>query len=838
MNANIPNSAHNELKLQIRNASTNVAPSSSPQRISANVGDNVILKCALEFPNKVKTPYLIHWLKNGQQEPIYIFYTGYPQHLDDGYKERVSLLNPTEASLNLTNVRETDQGWYECKVFYLIESDPKDKNGTWVLLEVNSPPHFKEKPPETVFVKTGDSLTVHCRAHGTPTPTVIWQKDNSQLQNSATVHVHGGELHLKGITEKETGTYVCIAKNRQGTLQTNTQVLISKAAVIVNPPRNTTVLENNRVEMSCGAKGTPSNITYRWYHKGILTSQLSWLAHRIDVLSDGSLVIKSATADDSGKFTCDATNGIGEPDTAVAYLSVEYAARVTYSPTRQYLPLGLSGIVKCFIQASPPLQFATWTKDRRPFDPSTMPNVELLSNGSLLFTQVTHEHQGFYRCTPYNIQGTGQSSNSMEVIVREPPMFKMKPNEYYVAAMEEDVTMSCEGMGQPKPTIVWKRVGTGKLPKDRTFIRNGNITITNLRKEDFGKYECILKNEIATLVAHTTLRMNGTTPYSPTNVTINTSAFAATVMWHPNFDGGLPQHFSIRYRFADDDESGWKTMRVQPPDSKAFSIYNLQSDSEYEFQVFATNQLGRGPGSEPIRARTKNKSEMDQPIKPSHLETTTAAVSADSFNSPTTIPDIAANPTSLPTPSGPGIDPPRNISIEKMAQGWVVSWLPPPFDPDSPVASYKVQHREGEGEWIFSESISKDTAYLIKELKTSVKYTFRVWAYTIRGVGSVSTTLEYKITNNNLNIRGPRAITAGVVGSVLFFVAAIILSVCTVKICNKRKQRKMEKAAYMMVTCPVMDGVNGTRSNHNSPITLKQIAQANKKDLHKAEYQV
>ena len=93
-------------------------------------------------------------------------------------------------------------------------------------------------------------------------------------------------------------------------------------------------------------------------------------------------------------------------------------ARVTYSPTRQYLPLGLSGIVKCYIQASPPLQFATWTKDRRPFDPSTQSNVELLANGSLYFNKVTSEHQGSYRCTPYNIQGTGQSSNSMEVIVR------------------------------------------------------------------------------------------------------------------------------------------------------------------------------------------------------------------------------------------------------------------------------------------------------------------------------------------------------------------------------------------------------------------------------------
>lgn len=38
-----------------------------------------------------------------------------------------------------------------------------------------------------------------------------------------------------------------------------------------------------------------------------------------------------------------------------------------------------------------------------------------------------------------------------------------------------------------------------------------------------------------------------------------------------------------------------------------------------------------------------------------------------------------------------------------------------------------------------------------------------------------------------------QAITAGVVGGFLFFVVAIILSVCAVKICNKRKRRKQEK---------------------------------------------
>ena len=38
-----------------------------------------------------------------------------------------------------------------------------------------------------------------------------------------------------------------------------------------------------------------------------------------------------------------------------------------------------------------------------------------------------------------------------------------------------------------------------------------------------------------------------------------------------------------------------------------------------------------------------------------------------------------------------------------------------------------------------------------------------------------------------------RAITAGLIGGGLFFIVAIIVSVCTVKICNRRKRRKQEQ---------------------------------------------
>lgn len=46
-----------------------------------------------------------------------------------------------------------------------------------------------------------------------------------------------------------------------------------------------------------------------------------------------------------------------------------------------------------------------------------------------------------------------------------------------------------------------------------------------------------------------------------------------------------------------------------------------------------------------------------------------------------------------------------------------------------------------------------------------------------------------------------KAITAGVVGGILFFIVAIILSVCAVKICNKRKRRKQEKGEYYFSPC-------------------------------------
>lgn len=63
-------------------------------------------------------------------------------------------------------------------------------------------------------------------------------------------------------------------------------------------------------------------------------------------------------------------------------------AKVTYTPTVQYLPFRLGGVVQCYIKANPPLQYVTWTKDKRLLEPYQTKDIIVMNNGSLLFTRV------------------------------------------------------------------------------------------------------------------------------------------------------------------------------------------------------------------------------------------------------------------------------------------------------------------------------------------------------------------------------------------------------------------------------------------------------------------
>jgi hypothetical protein len=73
--------------------------------------------------------------------------------------------------------------------------------------------------------------------------------------------------------------------------------------------------------------------------------------------------------------------------------------------------------------------------------------------------------------------------------------------------------------------------------------------MSNLRKTDHGVYECLVANEVATIVARTALLIERTTPHAPTNLTMsNSETFAVTIEWMPGYSGcsSCAQTYKIR----------------------------------------------------------------------------------------------------------------------------------------------------------------------------------------------------------------------------------------------------------------------------------------------------
>ncbi|GBP55579.1 Protein turtle [Eumeta japonica] len=694
-------------------------------------------------------------IPHGQDIPIYIWYESYPTHSGEGYEGRVSRVAPDSpygaASLNLTNIRESDQGWYECKVVFLNRSPNQHKNGTWFHLDVHAPPRFSITPEDIIYVNLGDAIILNCQAEGTPTPEILWYKDANPVEPSGTVGIFndGTELRISNIRHEDIGDYTCIARNGEGQVSHTARVIIAGGAVITH----------------------------------------------------GALLINPVAADDSGQYLCEVSNGIGDPQSASAYLNVEYPAKVTFTPTVQYLPFRLAGVVQCYIKANPPLQYVTWTKDKRLLEPYQTKDIVIMNNGSLLFTRVNQNHQGRYTCTPYNAQGTQGSSGPMEVLVRKPPVFTVEPESLYQRKVGESVEMHCEAQeaeGTQRPTVTWRRRDGLPLQKGRVRVLGGNITIDTLRRQDFGIYQCVASNEVATIVADTQLVIEGTQPHAPYNLSGTATEFQVTLRWQPGYAGGpdYKQDYTIWYREAGVSE--WTKVPVTPSGATTVTINRLQPGTTYEFQVNSKNTIGEGMMSKAITIRT-----LDVGFRPKEPPPPPGPVDGKIFPNPPDSPELidyqnvifpsdSTGSTLYPIifkPKGPKSGPPRNLTVTEVHNGFLITWQAP-VERANLVQFYTIKYRT-DAQWkTLNRGMIRpeETSYLVKNLVGGRTYHFRVLANSATSYES-SEEVKFPVPARVKH----KAITAGVVGGILFFIVAIILSVCAVKICNKRKRRKQEK---------------------------------------------
>lgn len=177
-------------------------------------------------------------------------------------KSRVSVT--AEGSLNIEQVSVYDRGLYKC-----IASNPAGADTATVRLQVvAAPPGITEEKREVVKASVGQNLWLPCTGKGSPPPTIHWVlNDGSELQwNTPTVSkkfsLHqNGTLHVKDVTEVESGTFECIATSSTGSERRVVMLTIHRQEyapqiVVTSQPR-TELSFGDQLTLNCSATGEP-----------------------------------------------------------------------------------------------------------------------------------------------------------------------------------------------------------------------------------------------------------------------------------------------------------------------------------------------------------------------------------------------------------------------------------------------------------------------------------------------------------------------------------------------------------------------------------------------------
>ncbi|XP_048100518.1 protein turtle homolog A-like [Alosa alosa] len=666
------------------------------------------------------------------------------------------------ASLRIDDLSLVDEGWFECRILLLDQPTDEFQNGTWTFLSITAPPSFVQKPPSQVEVLLGDPVILSCAALGNPKPTVSWRKGDVPAEEHEAIKVLNGTLSLAKVTRETSGLYKCHVSNSEGNLTHSTQLLVKGPPIIIMPPEDVSMNMSQDAVLPCQAEAHPANLTYEWWKDGENIYHIETLKSRIKVMVDGTLLISELIPEDSGNYTCVPTNGLLTPPSASAYLKVKHPARVVRMPRETYLPAGMGGVIVCPVQAEPPMLFVNWTKDGDTLNLDQFPGWMVNSEGSVFITTANDDAVGMYTCTAYNSYGTMGQSEPTKVILQDPPAFNVTPRAEYLQEVGRGLLIPCSAAGDPTPNITWAKVGP--LPRSPyALLSNGSLLLRPLSKDHQGGWECRASNRVATVTAGTVVLVLGTSPHSVSSVSVVTEMHQANVSWEPGFDGGYMQKFSVCARPGSAVLDPCPGCRVRTH----MLVTGLMAGTSYQFSVLPQNKLGSGPFSEIVTVRT-----IAPPTDP-----------------PTVVSEVAV------------LAPPTLLSVNRTSEGILLQWVPPPAD-SLPITSFVLQARLEGGKWVTLDGTinANSSDMLVQGLLKDSLYDLRMLSRRDQLVSEPSQSVN--ISTSGMDVYPvrtsllafiPEPLLAGVIAGVCFLLATIVLSLVTICIMSRRRDRKKRK---------------------------------------------
>ncbi|XP_038123422.1 receptor-type tyrosine-protein phosphatase delta-like isoform X46 [Cyprinodon tularosa] len=402
-------------------------------------------------------------------------------------------------------------------------------------------------------------------------------------------------------------------------------------------PNDQTGVQGGVASFICQATGDPRPKIV-WNKKGKKVSNQRFEVIEFDDGSGSVLRIQPLrTPRDEAIYECVASNSVGETS-ATTRLTVLREDQlppgfptIDMGPQLKVVERTRTATMLCAASGNPDPDIS-WFKDFLPVNTTNNNGrIKQLRSGALQIEHSEEPDQGKYECVATNNDGTRYSApaNLYVRVRRVPPRFSIPPTDNEIMP-GGSVNITCVAVGSPMPYVKWMLGAEDLTPEDDMPIGRNVLELTDVRQS--ANYTCVAMSTLGVIeaVAQITVKALPKAPGTP--VVTERTATSITLTW----DSGNPEPVSYyiiqhKSKYSDDlykEIDGVATTR--------YSVGGLSPYSDYEFRVVAVNNIGRGPPSESIEAKTAEQAPSTAPrqVRGHMMSATTAVIQWDEPEEP------------------------------------------------------------------------------------------------------------------------------------------------------------------------------------------------------------
>ncbi|XP_057711919.1 neuronal cell adhesion molecule a isoform X9 [Corythoichthys intestinalis] len=542
-------------------------------------GETLELECIAEG---LPTPEM-SWQKDGGELPT----------------SRVSFLN-YKKTLKISDVNEADAGDYTCTA--------TNRLGTAhhiIKVTVKAAP-FWISAPRNLILAPNETGILTCKVSGDPKPDISWFVNGVPIENAPEDHtrkVDADTVILSRVQSGSSAVYQCNASNEFGYLIANAfvSVLAEPPRVLTPPNQVYQVITNSPALLHCATFGSPIP-TITWFKD----SQISIKREDPYVIHEnGTLEINVAQSQNSGKYTCIATNNLGIKENHV-FLEVKEPTRILKQPEYKVVQRGMSAVFECKVKHDPSLvPTMTWLKNS-----GELPDDERfeVDTDSLVIKDVTDEDEGTYTCIMNTTLDQDSASATLTVVEIPDPPTDLELTDQ----TERSVQLTwIPGDENNSPTQKFLIQYEDLLHQPGVWVNMTEVAgMSNKAQLDLSPYvyysfRVLAKNQVGYSQPSQPSRQYRTNPAAPDENPSNvqgegTEPGNLVISWTSltGFQSNGPGlEYKVLWRQRDVDQD-WSSKTVA--NESHFVVFGVPVYVPYEIKVQALNDYGNGPEAEVV----------------------------------------------------------------------------------------------------------------------------------------------------------------------------------------------------------------------------------------------